>query len=44
MFPTTLVQDNLAFICVLSDGLEDSHLLPLGVNAKMLMICFSWKG
>lgn len=44
MFSTTFRQDELAFLCALADGLEDSHFPPLGVNAKMSMICFSWKG
>ena len=36
--PTTFIQDNLALICVLADGPEDTHLPPLGVNARTLMI------
>lgn len=40
--PITLIQDNLAFICTLADGLQPSHLPPLGVHAKMLMIWFSF--
>ena len=42
--PIALIQDNLAFICTLADGLQPSHLPPLGVHAKMLMIWFSFFG